>query len=110
MLEQLKRAAPVSYWDDLKAYDPAVAAQKLAVPLLVLQGERDYQVTMKDFELWRAALKGRRDASLKSYPKLNHLFLEGEGKSLPAAYSKPGHIPAYVLDDIAVFIKGSTPK
>ena len=108
VLEQLRRAAPASYWDDLKAYDPASAAQKLAVPFLVLQGERDYQVTMKDFELWRAALKGRRDATLKSYPKLNHLFLEGEGKSLPAEYSAPGHIPAYVLDDIVVFIKGST--
>jgi len=108
VLEQLKRAAPASYWDDLKAYDPAGAAQKLAVPFLVLQGERDYQVTMKDFELWRTALKGRRDATLKSYPKLNHLFLEGEGKSLPAEYSKPGHIPAYVLDDIAAFIKGSS--
>ena len=109
-LEQLKRAAPASYWDDLKAYDPAGAAQKLAVPFLVLQGERDYQVTMKDFELWRAALKGRRDVTLKSYPKLNHLFLEGEGKSLPAEYSTPGHIPAYVLDDIAAFIKSSTGK
>lgn len=107
---QFKRTAPASYWDDLSTYDPAGAAQKLAVPFLVLQGERDYAVTMKDFELLRAALKGRRDATLKSYPKLNHLFLEGEGKSLPAEFSKPGHIPAYVLDDIAAFIKGSTGK
>jgi uncharacterized protein len=43
--------------------------------------------------------------TLKSYPKLNHLFLEGEGESLPAEYSTPGHIPAYVLDDIAAFVK-----
>jgi dienelactone hydrolase len=109
-MEQFKRTAPASYWDDLKGYDPAGAAQKLAVPFLVLQGERDYQVTMKDFELLRAALKGRRDVTLKSYPKLNHLFLEGEGKSLPTEYSTPGHIPAYVLDDIAAFIKSSTGK
>ena len=50
-------------------------------------------------------LKARQDVTLKSYPKLNHLFLEGEGKSLPAEYSTPGHIPAYVLDDIAAFVK-----
>jgi hypothetical protein len=71
-----------------------------------LQGERDYQVTMKDFELWRSGLKGRSNITFKSYPKLNHLFLEGEGKSLPAEYAQPGHIPDYVLDDIANFVKG----
>ena len=70
-------------------------------------GAKDYQVTMKDFELWRAGLKGRPNVTLKSYPKLNHLFLEGEGKSLPSEYSKPGHIPDYVLDDIAAFVKSA---
>jgi len=61
--------------------------------ILILQGERDYQVTMKDFALWRAGLKGRSSVTFKSYPKLNHLFLEGEGKSLPAEYSKPRPYP-----------------
>jgi hypothetical protein len=103
-LAQLKQAAPASYWDDLKAYDPAGAALKITAPLLILQGERDYQVTMKDFEMWRAALKGRQNVTLKSYPKLNHLFLEGEGKSMPAEYGQPGHIPTYVLDDLAAFM------
>ena len=46
------------------------------------------------------------DVTFKSYPKLNHLLLEGEGKSLPAEYAQPGHIPDYVLDDIANFVKG----
>jgi len=103
-LAQLMQAAPASYWDDLKIYDPAGAALKIAVPLLILQGERDYQVTMRDFEMWRSALKGRQNVTLKSYPKLNHLFLEGEGKSMPAEYGQAGHIPAYVLDDLAGFI------
>ena len=107
MLAKLKAAAPASYWEDLKAYNPVSLAVKVKAPFLILQGERDYQVTMKDFELWRAGLKGRSNVTSKSYPKLNHLFLEGEGKSLPAEYSKPGRIPAYVLDDIAAFIKGA---
>ena len=105
-MERLKASAPASYWEDLKAYDPVAVALKVQAPILILQGERDYQVTMKDFELWRAGLKGRSNVSFKSYPKLNHLFLEGEGKSLPAEYAKPGHIPDYVLDDIANFVKG----
>jgi dienelactone hydrolase len=109
-LAQLKQAAPASYWDDLEAYDPVAAALKITVPLLILQGERDYQVTLKDFEMWRAALKGRKNVTLKSYPKLNHLFLEGEGKSLPAEYGQPGHIPAYVLDDLAAFLGAKAGK
>jgi len=72
--------------------------------MLILQGERDYQVTMKDFELWRKGLSGRGDVTFKSYPKLNHLFLEGEGKSVPAEYAIPAHIPDYVFDDIAAFV------
>jgi dipeptidyl aminopeptidase/acylaminoacyl peptidase len=103
-LQQILRGLPPSYLDDLKAYDPVALARKIALPFLILQGERDYQVTMKDFELWKAGLKDRKDVTFKSYPKLNHLFLEGEGKSLPPEYSKPGHIPGYVLDDIAALL------
>jgi dipeptidyl aminopeptidase/acylaminoacyl peptidase len=105
MLDTLRASAPASYWDDLAGYDPVALARKVQAPFLILQGERDYQVTMTDFNLWKEGLKARQDVTLKSYPKLNHLFLEGEGKSLPAEYSTPGHIPAYVLDDIAAFVK-----
>jgi dienelactone hydrolase len=96
---------PVSYWVDLKDYDPAAAAKKLAIPLLILQGERDYQVTMTDFALWKAAVGGAKGVVMKSYPALNHLFVAGEGKSLPAEYSKPGHVALAVIDDIAKFVK-----
>jgi dienelactone hydrolase len=109
-LEQLKAAAPASYWEDLNGYDPVALARKLQTPMLIIQGERDYQVTMKEFELWREGLKGRAGVTFKSYAKLNHLFIEGEGKSMPAEYGVAGHIPAYVLDDIAGFVKGVAGK
>ena len=95
---------PASYWLDLKKYDPAAIAKKLAIPMLILQGERDYQVTMKDFGLWKSAVGSHKNVTLKSYPALNHLFIAGEGKSLPAEYSKPGHIAPEVIDDIAKFV------
>ena len=98
-------AAPPTYWLDLQGYDPPEIARTLAHPMLVLQGERDYQVTMKDFERWKAALGGRNNVEFKSYPKLNHLFIEGEGKSVPAEYDKVGHVAAYVLEDIASWMK-----
>jgi len=96
---------PASYWLDLKGYDPAAAAKKLGIPMLILQGERDYQVTMADFALWKAALGSSKGVVIKSYPALNHLFVAGEGKSLPAEYSRPGHVAPAVIEEIAKFVK-----
>jgi dienelactone hydrolase len=96
---------PVTYWLDLKGYDPAAAAKKLGIPMLILQGERDSQVTMTDFGLWKAAVGSAKGVTMKSYPALNHLFVAGEGKSLPAEYNKPGHVAPAVIDDIAKFVK-----
>jgi dienelactone hydrolase len=96
--------APASYWLDLKGYDPAALAKTLTIPMLILQGERDYQVSMKDFALWKSALGDRSNVTLKAYPTLNHLFVAGEGKSLPAEYSKPGHVAPEVIDDIVAFV------
>jgi uncharacterized protein len=104
-IEMLVKAAPESYWKDLNAYNPAETAAKLTTPMLVLQGERDYQVTMADLEGWRKALNGKSGVTIKSYPTLNHLFMPGEGKSTPSEYQKPDHIPDFVLDDLAAWIK-----
>jgi hypothetical protein len=71
----------------------------------VLQGERDYQVTMADFAGWKEALKDRPNATLRSYPALNHLFMAGEGRSTPQEYMQPGqHVAAEVIEDIARWI------
>lgn len=79
-------------------------AQQLNIPMLILQGERDYQVSMKDFHLWEQALQDHDGILFHSYPALNHLFMEGEGKSTPMEYQIQGHVAEYVLKDIADFI------
>ncbi len=96
--------APASYWLDLRGYDPPALASRLPHPFLVLQGERDYQVTMADFARWRAALESRANVTLRSYPALNHIFMAGSGLSLPAEYLVPGHVDVQVVDDIARWI------
>jgi hypothetical protein len=97
--------ASVSYWLDLRAQLPLEAARSLGTPLLILQGERDYQVSMADFYGWKKELGGRANVVLKSYPALNHLFAPGEGRSKPAEYEKPGHVASEVVEDIAAFVK-----
>ena len=101
---QIMRSLPASYMEDLRHYHPAEEARELTLPMLILQGERDYQVTMRDFNLWKAELLGRPNLTFRSYPALNHLFIAGEGKSLPAEYDAPGHIQQEVIRDIANWI------
>jgi fermentation-respiration switch protein FrsA (DUF1100 family) len=96
-------AAP-RYWLDLRGYVPALAAQDLKCPMLILQGGRDYQSTTADFEIWQKALKGKASVTCKLYPALNHLFISGEGKCTPAEYEKPGHVAAEVVRDIAQWL------
>jgi dienelactone hydrolase len=98
---------PATYWFDLQGYQPASVAKTLKQPLLILQGERDYQVTMEDFDQWKAALADRKDVTLKSYPTLNHLFMEGTGKAKPEEYGKAGHVALPVITDVAGWIGGS---
>ncbi|HJR08753.1 MAG TPA: alpha/beta fold hydrolase [Pyrinomonadaceae bacterium] len=96
---------PTSYWLNLRGYNAPQAARALKRPILVLQGERDFNVTMDDFRNWQSALSDRKEVSFKTYPKLDHLFYEGEGASSGADYDRPRNIPKYVIDDIAAWVK-----
>lgn len=98
-------SAPASYWIDLQDYRPADLARSLTVPLLIGQGERDYQVTQQDFQNWQDALAGQAHVTLKSYPDLNHLFISGDGKSTPTEYQTPGNVAPALIQDLANWIQ-----
>nr|HET6901767.1 alpha/beta fold hydrolase [Ktedonobacteraceae bacterium] len=98
-----------AYWLDLRGYQPAKMAQHLKQPMLILQAESDYQVTMEDFQGWQDALATRGNVQFKSYPGLSHLFMpvEGGGKATPGAYMVPGHVTEEVVSDIARWVQTS---
>lgn len=102
--ERIFGASP-AYWLDLRGYDPAAAAKDVKAPMLVLQGERDYQVTADEFAKWKSALGSRADVTLRSYPALNHLFIAGSGPAGPAEYLIPGHVAEEVVTDIANWLQ-----
>jgi fermentation-respiration switch protein FrsA (DUF1100 family) len=106
---ELLLGAAASYWLDLRGYQPTEEAKQLRKPMLILQGKRDYQVTMEDFANWKKALELRQDVQFISYPKLNHLFIAGEGKSTPDEYLQPGNVALSVVDDIAKWVEGLKP-
>ena len=101
---------PAQYWLSLRDLDGEnILKNRLDIPVLVLQGTADFQVYMdKDFEYMKSVLDHKENITFKSYDGLNHLFMP---QSLPGVadvteYAAENHIPQYVIDDLADFIKG----
>lgn len=97
--------APASYWYDLDSRDEVGFARKLGQPILILHGDRDFQVVDDDIEVWRAGLTGSLKASIETLPHLNHLFIAGDGKPSPDEYSIPNFVAPEAIERIAKFIK-----
>ncbi len=93
------------YWQSLNAYKQTEIAKKIKQPILILQGERDYQVTMTDFDLWKLTLGLNSKNKFISYPSLNHLFMTGKEKSNPDEYEKPNNVEEQIILDISKWIK-----
>lgn len=68
-------------------YDPVAVAASLHCPILLVQGGRDYQVTVEDdLERRRSGLAGHANVTVCVYPGDTHLFFAGTGPSSPAEY------------------------
>ena len=97
-----------AYWKGLAAYDILQAAEEIRQPVLLLQGEEDYQVTMEDFGIWKDALGEKENWQMISYPGLTHVFVPGEKSEGAAVYAREGHVQEDVIADIAAFIGSVT--
>jgi len=75
------------------AYDPLPTARTVRVPVLVLQGATDQQVTPEQADTLAAALRagGDHDVTRRTFPATNHLFLADPDGS-PTGY---GALPAH---------------
>nr|WP_040446305.1 alpha/beta fold hydrolase [Ktedonobacter racemifer] len=94
-----------SYWLDLRSYDPVMTAATLDKPMLILQGGRDYQVTVEDdLSRWKAGLGHRPDVTIRVYDADNHLFFSGTGPSTPTEYEPAQHVDPAVVADIAEWL------
>ena len=93
-----------SYWKWLAEYDILQAADEITEPVLLLQGEEDYQVTTVDFDIWKETVGAKENWKLISYPGLTHIFMTGQKSEGSAAYSRDGKVDTQVIGDIASFI------
>jgi uncharacterized protein len=96
--------APASYYYDLDNRDEVAIARTLGIPILILHGTRDYQVIDQDIQIWQEGLQGVARVKFEELPKLNHLFIAGEGAPGPKEYDTPGHVDIRVIDAITSFI------
>lgn len=103
----LPLSLPGAYWYDLKDYDPIAVAKKLKTPFLVLQGEKDYQVLMTDYNLWKSGLKKKRRNKFHSYPNLGHGMFKGSDDPGPSQYEVQDNVELQVILDIAKFLKSN---
>jgi hypothetical protein len=60
-------APAVAQFDDTMKAALKSSCGRLGMPQLILQDERDYQVTMEDFKKWNAVLAKNSNVTLKSY-------------------------------------------
>jgi fermentation-respiration switch protein FrsA (DUF1100 family) len=93
-----------AYWKYLVDYKPLDAVKTIKSPMFFAQGGRDYQVTEKDFTLWKNQLKNNKSAEFKFYPTLSHLFIKGSGTPSPKDYEIKGNVDEEFLKDLTQFI------
>lgn len=98
--------ASLNYWEDLSTYDQVATAKNLTIPLLILQGERDYQVSLtEDYTTWYQTFSDNPNITLQTYESLNHLFISGSGTPSNQEYNVPGNVAEQVIIDITDWIE-----
>ena len=85
---------------------------KLEKPVLILQGEKDFQATVKDdYSQYQKLLEGKDNVTFHLYEGLNHAFVPAVSDDIMMAkqeYKSRRNVDAKVIEDIALWIKGSS--
>lgn len=103
--DEIILGASAAYWYDLNSYTPVETALTLHIPLLILQGKRDYQVSYTDdFAAWQQAFADNANVTLIAYLLLNHLFIAGNGPPTNTEYNQPGSVDEQVVIDITNWV------
>ncbi len=97
------KATANPYMARLLALDPAPYISKVSCPALVLNGERDMQVIAdRNIPIIKDLLP---NATIKTYPELNHLFQHCKTGSPTEYYNIEETISTEVLTDMIAWIK-----
>ena len=88
MLASLFRASVQPYMISWIKYHPQNEIKKLQIPSLLINGDKDIQVSVQDAQLLQQA---KPDAQLQIIPNMNHIFkvIQGDDAENKASYTNP---------------------
>jgi len=96
------------YFKEMGSHPASAYLEKSCKPMLIMQGEKDFQATAEtDFKGYRELLAGRENVTFRLYENLNHAFVPYQGGSILKARQEYGveqHIGETVIADIARWI------
>lgn len=97
------------YFKDMGEHSVSKYVDDLKKPILIMQGEKDFQVKVdKDFSAYQNLLKDKPNATFKLYSNLNHVFVPSVYGCITKAkkeYNVEQHIDETVIADIADWIQ-----
>jgi pimeloyl-ACP methyl ester carboxylesterase len=107
--------ANLRFMQSAVAFDPTAELAAVRVPVLIVQGETDFQIGVEDAELLHAAQPA---ATLVRIPEANHLFKHApsrDRRTQAAQYSDPAlpivpELVDAVAEWIAALTEGGTPR
>ncbi len=96
------------YFWDLARHDTAEDLLSLAMPVLIINGGRDFQVTAEaGYDAWKA-LPLRDNVHVIPEETLNHLLMDPDApegvQGTQGEYDVPCHVPDHVIDKLSSFI------
>ncbi len=91
-----------------RQYEPLSTARRVRVPVLILQGALDRQVSAGQADTLGAAIRanGNRDVTVRVFPGLNHLFVRSPTDGSPSEYPSltDASVDRAVLDTLAQWL------
>jgi len=95
---------PAGYWRSLMARDNIAALHNVSVPLLVLQGDRDAQVSRQDYELVTAAVPANR-LETEYFTGLDHIFIPAPEGANGSEMLIGSHVADQVINRIGAWLE-----
>ena len=96
------------YFKEMKRFDTQHYLKTISKPMLIMQGEKDFQATVeRDFLAYKQLLEGKENVTFKLYENLNHAFVPSVHGNIMKAkqeYNVEQHIGEHVISDIAEWI------
>jgi len=98
---------PAKYWLSLKDYNQIELAKQFKGRIMIMNGGRDYQVPLSEFEKWKEALGEKENVTFAECPTVNHMFFEGEGAPSPDEYDLQKNVPEVIILGICEWLDGN---